>query len=89
MTNELQLTLGNKDWLRKNETALKAMLPTTWTHIQNLKGLGIGYKLKLLGVDWRSEQQFGQAMVYLERIGIMLRDGLAIKANPRSIFDGE
>ncbi len=75
----LSNTLGNKTWLLENEAALKNLLPVTWTHISNINGLKIGFGLKLLGVDWRSESDFGEVMVNLERVGIMLRDGILIR----------
>ena len=62
------------------------MLPATFTHMGNLNGLQLGFKLKLLGVDWRSENEFGRIMVYLEKIGMMLRDGVTVRRNPHSIF---
>ncbi len=82
----LQDTLGNEDWLRKNENAVKKLLPETWTHVRNLNGLQIGFGLKVLGVDWRSEDEFGRVMVFLERVRFMLRDGLNVKRNPHSVF---
>lgn len=82
----LQDTLGNEDWLRKNEDAVKKLLPETWTHMQNLNGLQIGFGLKVLGVDWRSEDEFGRVMLFLERVRFMLRDGLTVKRNPHSVF---
>jgi hypothetical protein len=85
-TMTLQDTLGNEDWLRKNEDAVKKLLPETWTHMQNLNGLQIGFGLKVLGVDWRSEDEFGRVMLFLERVRFMLRDGLTVKRNPHSVF---
>ena len=82
----LQDTLGNEQWLKDNEDAIKSMLPETWTNVQNLNGLQLGFKLKALGVDWRSEGEFGRIMVYLEKIGMMLRDGVTVRRNPHSIF---
>lgn len=80
-------TLGNIDWLRANEEKIKDLLPQTWTHIENLSGLKLGYGLKLLGVDWRNEQQFGAVMVFLEKTGLMLRqNGFQVRANPNSVF---
>jgi hypothetical protein len=67
----LKDTLGNEQWLRANEKAVKDMLPETWTHMNNLNGLQLGFKMKLLGIDWRSEDEFGRVMVFLERIGFM------------------
>jgi len=63
----LQDTLGNEQWLRDNEDKVKALLPDTWTHMGNLNGLQIGFGLKLLGIDWRSEDEFGRVMLFLER----------------------
>ena len=57
--------------------------------MHNLNGLQIGYRMKLLGIDWRSQDEFGKCMVYLERIGFMLHDGLTVKRNPRSLFDAQ
>jgi len=82
----LQDTIGNEQWLRENETRLKEALPETWAHVRNINGLQLGFKLKLLGLDWRSEEEFGKTMVFLEKIGIMLRDGLTVRRNPNSIF---
>lgn len=81
-----QETLGNVEWLKENESKLKEMLPETWTHIQNLNGLSLGFQLKLLGIDWRSEEEFGKVMVYLTKIGLLLQDGFTVKRNPHSIF---
>lgn len=54
--------------------------------MHNLNGLQLGYQFKLLGIDWRSQEEFGKIMVYLEKIKIILRDGLTIRRNPHSIF---
>lgn len=80
-------TLGNTDWLKANEDAISNMLPETWTHIENLNGLKIGFQLKLLGFDWRSEEQLSKIMVFLERVGIMQREGYTVRRNPNSIFE--
>ena len=47
----LMNTLGNEEWLRANEKAVKDMLPETWTHAHNLNGLQLGFRMKLLGID--------------------------------------
>lgn len=87
MTTSLQATLGSRDWLPKNEDAIKRLLPDTWTHIENLDGLRIGFQLKLIGVDWRSELEFGKVMVFLEKVGLMQRqNGYQVRANPSRVF---
>lgn len=83
----LQATLGNQEWLKKNEQAIKDIFPQTWTHMHNLNGLQLGFKFKLLGIDWRSEAEFGKIMVFLEKTKIILRDGYTVKANPHSVFN--
>ena len=82
----LQDTLGNEEWLRANEQKVKEMLPETWTHIGNLNGLQIGFKMKLLGIDWRSEDQFAKAMTFLTKTGFFLMQGQTVKRNPHSVF---
>lgn len=82
----LKDTLGNEKWLRENEAKLRALLPETWTLATNLNGLQLGFRLKLLGVDWRSEDEFGRVMLFLEKIGIMLRKDFLVRRNPDSIF---
>jgi len=75
----LQDTLGNRQWMEANADNIKAILPPTWTHISNIDGLQLGYGLKLLGIDWRSEDEFGKCMVFFERAGLIKRDGILIK----------
>lgn len=82
----LATTLGNEHWVRKNEEAIKDVLPNSWTHMGNLNGLQIGFRFKLLGIDWRSEDQLSEVMVWLEKLGIMKRDAYCVRKNPVSIF---
>ena len=78
-------TLGNRQWVKEHE--LKAILPDVWTHIENLNGMQLGFKLKLLGIDWRSEEDFGLIMVCLEKMGLMLRQNeYSVRANPSKVF---
>lgn len=79
-------TLGNQEWLATNEAALKALLPETWTLVTNLNGPKLGWGLKLLGVDWRSEQEFGRVMVFLEKVQLMQRRDYQVRANPGRVF---
>jgi hypothetical protein len=79
-------TLGNAAWLRANEQAIKDLFPETWTHIGNLEGLKIAYRMKVLGIDWRSEDQFAKVMVFLTKTGFLLMQGQTVKRNPHSVF---
>lgn len=82
----LEETIGNREWVKENEDKIKNILPETWTHIQNLNGLQLGFQLKLIGIDWRSEEEFGKVFVFLEKMGILLREGQTFRRNPHSIF---
>ena len=88
--NPLAPTLGNQQWLRDNEESIKKLLPDTWTHMENMSGPAIlktAYGFKLLGIDWRSMDEFGRIMVYLEAIGILQRqNGYQVRANPSKVF---
>ena len=75
----LQDTLENEEWLTKNTEGLKNILPETWTHVSNLNGLQMAWRFKLVGLDWRSDLDFGQIMVKLEKLGIMQRDTILIR----------
>lgn len=87
MSKLLQNTIGNEEWIRNNEQKLKDLLPKTWTHMSNLNGLKIGFGLKLIGVDWRSQDEFGKVMVWLEKVGIMIRQNTyQVQASNQSIF---
>lgn len=86
MKTALVDTLGNRDWLRENEPALREMLPETWTLATNLNGLQLGFRLKLLGVEWSSPDEFGRVMVFLEKVGIMQRKDYCVRRNPDPVF---
>jgi len=82
-------TLGNTQWLKQNETNIKALLPDVWTHMENLNGLKLAFGFKLVGIEWKSENEFGRIMLFLEKVGILQRtNGYQIRANPISIFKG-
>ena len=75
-------TIGNQAWLEKNETAIKKLLPPTWTHVENINMLQVGYGLKLLGVDWRSDEELARCMAFFVSARLMLRDGWLFRARP-------
>ncbi len=82
----LQETLANENWLKANENKVKELFPIAFTHIQQLNGLKIGAQLRTLGVAWRTEKEFEMIMVFLEKLGFLLREGQTVKRNPKSIF---
>lgn len=72
-------TLCDKIWLNEHAPALRRMLPETWTHIQNINIVALGYQLKLIGIDWRSQQDLAGCLAVLEKAGLLLRDGLLLR----------
>lgn len=62
-------TIANPEWVKAHHMELSEMMPETWTHMHNLNMLAIGFKLKLLGVDWRSNIELGICMGILAEHG--------------------
>lgn len=83
----IRATLGSQQWLRENEPSIKALLPDTWTLFDNLAGgpvTKIAFGFKLLGINWRSTDEFGQIMAYLTKIGILQRaERLPVPRKPK------
>lgn len=81
-----QLTEAVK--LRAKE--LHPMMPETWTHLQNLATieymLRTGFKYKLMGLNWRSNEDFGHVFDGMLKAGIIQRDGMMIRRNPHYQF---
>ena len=75
----LKATLGNSTWLDDNRAAMLDLFPKTWTLMSNFNVLRFGFGLKLLGVDWRSYDELTNVLVFCERAGLLLRDGLNIR----------
>ncbi len=66
----LQL-LKNTRWLKTNEESLKALFPRTWTHSANINWMQVRFKLKLIGIDYRSEDDIAKILTFFTRIGIV------------------
>lgn len=84
--SDLRQTLGSKHWMKENESSIKSILPQTWTHSGNLNLMRLMFQLKVVGIDWRSEEEFVKVMSFLEKIGILIRDGELVRANPAQVF---
>ena len=82
----LQHTLANEDWLKNNEDKVKALFPIALTNIQQLNGVKLGTDLRTIGVEWRTEKEFEMIMVFLQKLGFIIREGKSVKRNPQRIF---
>lgn len=58
---------------------LRQLFPKSWTHMSNVSLLPVAFKLKLLGIDWRSNEDFGKAMVVLERMEVFERKDYLVR----------
>lgn len=68
--DRLRSTLGNPQWLAANRAAITSILPTDWKPAIDYV-LPIGYRLKLLGVEWSTESELIKIMDYLQRIHLI------------------
>lgn len=55
------------------------LFPDTYTDVRNINVIKIGFNLKLLGVDCRSQEELQKIIHWCEEVGIVERDGLAIR----------
>lgn len=82
----ISVTLGSETWLRDNEATVKALFPKEFTEISKLNGIFIGQQLRLLTIDWKTEKEFENIMVFFEKLGFLVREGSQIKASERQVF---
>jgi hypothetical protein len=75
----LSETMCNKQWILDHKDDIIDLLPETWTHIANFSIVPIGYRFKLWGCDWRSEDDLIKCFVVLEQIGLVYRDGFCLR----------
>lgn len=72
-------TLFNEEWIGDNGDEIRAVLPETWTHLRNVDIPRIGFTLKILGVDWRSDEELCACIGTFEQNGLVWRDGYVIR----------
>jgi hypothetical protein len=82
----LKETVFDYEWMKIHEQKLKEFFPETWTNVSNINGLKIGFGLKLLGVDWRTEEEFGAILLLFEDLGLLLREGYTIRRSNHVVF---
>lgn len=78
----LEQTLDDDQWVRAHEDQIREMLPETWTHVSNIDQVRFGFRMKVLGIDWKSYADLGAIFAALERKRIMIRDGVIVRYNP-------
>lgn len=71
--------LDNPEWVKDNLHKLRALFPETWTHVANLQVLPLMFQMKLLGIDFRSDVEFVEALIAFEALEVIHRDGHLIR----------
>ena len=84
--SSLKSTIENIEWVKKHEQEIKDIFPNTFTHVNNINGLNVMFEFKILGIDYKSKKEFIKILVFLTKIGLILRDGHSIKSNPHKVF---
>ena len=72
------LTVADPYWLVEHWSDLTGSMPKELEPLNIDVLLRIGYKFKLLGVDWRSNEELCAYFVVLEKAGMLIRtpDGM-------------
>ena len=61
---------------QKQKDIMWEHFPLTFTHIQNLNPMAIGFALKAAGIDWKGNKEFGARIVQLKNEGVIECDGI-------------
>lgn len=84
MTNALlRQTLGDIEWMTEHRNELRALFPETWTLAANLNMLQLGFGLKVVGVDWRNDDELAKVLTFLTKFGIVQFQSGLIRRAPR------
>ena len=60
-------TLGNYEWIKNNHENILNLFPRNWKLAEDVNFVSIRFQMKLLGIDYRSEDEFLAILVFLER----------------------
>ena len=70
----LKSTILNVDWLKEHAQSVLDIFPETWTHYHNVSFVQIAFRLKLLGIDFRSDEDFRVLMDALFKVRLIALD---------------
>lgn len=90
LSERLLPTLANRDWVKQNENKLRDLFPETWTHPLNVDHMKLRFQTKMIGLDWRTDEELKNILVALTKMGIaQVSAQQLIRRNPHSIFAGD
>lgn len=81
MTPSIESTLGNSVWVHENTDKLKQALPQDWSDPTEAFGLPFRYKIKLAGVDYKTDAELACVIELLHHSGLLLQQGNKWKVN--------
>lgn len=70
----VQETIGCAEWVVENFVKLRDIFPPRRTQLTQQLILHLGFKMKCVGVDWRTQSEMGQAMVLCHHLGLYHQD---------------
>lgn len=78
----------NRQWLVENEQSIKELFPEEWTHFDNQNPVALGFKLKLMNIDWRTTNDLADIMTFFGDVGMyeIDRESNLIRRNPNLLF---
>ena len=66
----LRNTIGNEQWMRGRIHDLRELFPEQWTKADQSHVLRVGMQLKIMGVQWTTEDQLTKILVYFNRVKV-------------------
>lgn len=70
MSATLASTLGSREWIEANQEKLRDLFSRDGEAVTQRYLLMIGFKLKLMGVDWRTYDELVKTLIFLRKAGI-------------------
>lgn len=81
-------TIQNPEWIKKNKASLQDTIPATWTHMHNAKPV-LREGLEKMGVRWNNETEFMFALANLYTLGVLQCDKALVRIDPNYfLYDG-
>lgn len=67
----IEQTLGNQSWTTAHRQQLRDLFPIEPVKVSMELFLSVGFKLKLMGVDWRDQNDLPKMFSFLQRIELV------------------
>lgn len=67
----IQQTLGNQSWVEAHLPQLRNMFPVIPTKLELSMFLSVGFKIKVLGVEWYDQKDLPKIFSFLQQIKII------------------